>query len=62
MKLNEDMQRIAANCVADVVREAMSPNVLDDGKQRPSAKQLKVLADKTAKAVLAGFKRISAAS
>lgn len=62
MKLNEDMQRIAANCVADVVREAMNPHLLEDGKKPPSAKALKALADKTAKAVLSGFKRISAAS
>ncbi len=61
MKLNKEMRRIAANCVADVVREAMSPNALED-KKPPSAGELKALADKTAKAVLSGFKRINAAS
>lgn len=62
MKLNEDMQRIVSNCVADVVREALSPYRKEDGKKPPSAKELKVLAEMTAKAVIAGFKVIDAES
>lgn len=61
MKLNEDLQRVAANCVADVVREALSPHALE-GKKPPTAKELKALAKKTARAVAAGFKVIGAAS
>lgn len=61
MKLSKDMQRIAACCVADVVRGALS-SYAHEGKQPPSAKELKALADKTARAVLSGFKRINAAS
>lgn len=56
MKLSKEQKRLAAQCVADVVRDAMS------GSNPPSAKKLKALSDSAAKAVVSGLKRISAAS
>jgi hypothetical protein len=56
MKLSKQMKSLAAQCVADVVREAAGST------KPPSAKELKALAEGSAKAVIAGFKRISAAS
>jgi hypothetical protein len=54
MKLSKEQKRLAAQCVADVVRDLMS------GSNLPSAKELKAQAKYTAKAVLAGFKSINA--
>lgn len=56
MKLSKEQKRLAAQCVADVVRDAMS------GSKPPSEKEVKALADSAAKAVISGLKVIGAAS
>lgn len=53
MKLTKEQKRLAAQCVADVVRDAAGAT------KPPSAKELKALADGAAKAVLSGLKKIS---
>lgn len=53
MKLTDEQKTIAAHCVADVVREAVS------GKASPSAEELNALAVGTTKAVIASFKLIN---
>lgn len=56
MKLSKEQKNLAAQCVANVVREAMS------GSKPPSAKKVKALSDSAAKAVVSGLKIIAAAN
>lgn len=50
--MNEDQLRIAAGAVADVVRDAIS------SKDRPTAEDLKKLAEDVAEAIAAGFAKL----
>jgi hypothetical protein len=56
MKLSQEQKRIAAQCLADIVRDAAGSS------KPPSAKELKVLTKGAARALSAGFKAIGAVS
>jgi hypothetical protein len=59
MKLSKEQKRLATQCVADVVREALSPYALEE-KKPSTAKELNALAKKAARAVRVGLKVINA--
>lgn len=54
--MNKEQKRIAANTVAAAIRDAL------DGKDRPTAKQLKALARDIAAAIAAGIKKLNECS
>ena len=56
LEITEDQKRIAFNCIADVVKDAAT------NREKPSAEELKKLAEGVADAVVAGFKKINEAN